>query len=141
MDNKYKKLRSALNIKCTKIIIHFINKKWALNIISTLASTTLQIQQLIIFNTVLTNEYIENTNIGNSITISCRALKNNILKTVSIFIHLKQPITFNIIDNQRVDRLFTLLKRTNQCKTYLHILFLTIKLLANNTICCYLRTE
>ena len=68
-----------------------------------------------------------------------RALEEDTLRAVGVFVQLETPIAFDAIDNQPVDLLFALLVPADQTKTHLHTLSLVAKRLADKTICRRLR--
>ncbi|WP_176488436.1 PTS IIA-like nitrogen regulatory protein PtsN [Candidatus Regiella insecticola] len=143
MTNDYTmQLHSVLNLECTKILSpeECSSKKRALEIISELAAKQLGLSTQVIFDALLTRERLGSTGIGNGIAIPHGKLKEDTLRAVGVFIRLKQPISFEAIDNQPVDILFALLVSADQCKTHLHMLSLVADKLADKMVCRSLRT-
>lgn len=142
MINDYTiQLHSVLNLECTKILSseECSSKKRALEIISEIAAKQIGISTQVIFDALLTRERLGSTGIGNGIAIPHGKLKVDTLRAVGVFIRLKQPISFEAIDNQPVDILFALLVSAEQCKTHLHMLSLVADKLADKIVCQSLR--
>lgn len=133
-------LSSVLSIDCTRNEVQCQNKKRALEIISELAAKQLNLPHQIIFDSILTRERMGSTGIGNGIAIPHGKLEEDTLCAIGVFIHLKQPIAFNAIDNQPVDLIFALLVSAGQCKFHLHTLSRVAKRLADKSFCHRLRS-
>ncbi|PKH25817.1 PTS IIA-like nitrogen regulatory protein PtsN [Enterobacterales bacterium CwR94] len=133
-------LNTVLSLECTRSNVHCQSKKRALEIISELAATSLNLPYQTIFEALLTREKMGSTGIGNGIAIPHGKLEEDTLRAVGVFIHLEQPIAFDAIDNQPVDLLFALLVPADQCKTHLHTLSLVAKRLADKSVCRRLRS-
>ena len=131
---------TVLSLECTRSNVHCQSKKRALEIISELAATSLNLPYQTIFEALLTREKMGSTGIGNGIAIPHGKLEEDTLRAVGVFIHLEQPIAFDAIDNQPVDLLFALLVPADQCKTHLHTLSLVAKRLADKSVCRRLRS-
>ncbi|CAK9883685.1 MAG: Nitrogen regulatory protein [Candidatus Erwinia impunctatus] len=132
-------LNTVLTLSCTRNAVHCQSKKRALEIISELAASELNLPHQTIFDAILTRERMGSTGIGNGIAIPHGKLLEDTFRAVGVFIRLDQPIAFDAIDNQPVDLLFALLVPADQCKTHLHTLSLVARHLANKTVCRRLR--
>lgn len=139
MNNESMQLSSVLNIECTRSSVHCTSKKRALEIISELAATQLNLPSQVVFDAVLTRERMGSTGIGSGIAIPHGKLEEDTLRAVGVFIRLDLPVAFDAIDNQPVDLLFALLVPADQCKTHLHTLSLVAKRLADKIVCRRLR--
>ncbi len=132
-------LSHVLTLECTRNNVHCQSKKRALEIISELAATQLNLPHQTIFETILNRERMGSTGIGNGIAIPHGKLEEDTLRTIGVLIHLEHPIPFDAVDNQPVDLLFALLVPADQCKTHLHTLSQVAKRLADKTVCRRLR--
>ncbi|MCR3754941.1 MAG: phosphotransferase system enzyme IIA(Ntr) [Candidatus Westeberhardia cardiocondylae] len=141
IDEEYIQINSILSIECTKGNIYCQNKKKAFETISKLAAKKLQITPSTIFQAVLQREKMGSTGIGNGIAIPHGIIKKNTShEIIGVFIRLTQPISFDSIDNQPVDLLFSLLMSKNKCNKNLYILSLVAKKLSNKKLYQRLRS-
>lgn len=132
-------LSNVLTLECTRSAICCQSKKRALEILSELAASQLNLPAQIIFEAILSRERMGSTGIGNGIAIPHGKLEEDTLRVIGVFIRLETPILFDTIDNQPVDLLFALLVPAVQSKTHLHTLSLVAKRLADKTLCRRLR--
>lgn len=133
-------LSSILTPSCTLNNVHCTSKKRALEIISEVAATALNVTESVIFDSLLTREKVGTTGIGGGIAIPHGKLNDSHSSdAVGVFLHLDEPIAFDAIDNQSIDLLFALLVPSKQCKTHLHTLSLIAKRLADKNLCRRLR--
>ncbi|WP_087486889.1 RNase adapter RapZ [Tatumella citrea] len=98
-------LSHVLTLECTRNNVHCQSKKRALEIISELAATQLNLPHQTIFETILNRERMGSTGIGNGIAIPHGKLEEDTLRTIGVLIHLEHPIPFDAVDNQPVDLL------------------------------------
>lgn len=139
-DDLVLELSTVLNPACTRHDVHCQSKKRALEIISELAATQLNLPHQVIFEAILTRERMGSTGVGNGIAIPHGKLEEDTLRTVGVLIHLTQPIAFDAIDNQPVDLLFALLVPVDQCNMHRRTLALIAKRLGDKTVCRRLRS-
>lgn len=129
----------VLTSQCTRSAVYCQSKKRALEIISDIAASELNLPAQVIFEAVLARERMGSTGIGNGIAIPHGKLEEDTLRVIGIFIQLETAIPFDAIDNQPVDLLFALLVPAVQIKTHSHTLSLMAKRLADKTLCRRLR--
>ncbi|MBT0725830.1 PTS IIA-like nitrogen regulatory protein PtsN [Rosenbergiella australiborealis] len=132
-------LGNVLTLDCTRNNIDCQSKKRALEIISEIAASQLNLPHQLIFETILNREKMGSTGIGGGIAIPHGKLEQDTLRSVGVFIKLQHPIAFDAIDNQPVDLLFALLVPAGQSKIHRHTLSLIAKRLSNKAICRQLR--
>ena len=101
-------LSTVLNQECTRAGVHCQSKKRALEIISELAAKQLSLPSQVVFEAILTREKMGSTGIGNGIAIPHGKLEEDTMRAVGVFVQLETPIAFDAIDNQPVDLLFAL---------------------------------
>lgn len=133
------RLSTVLSLQCTKSAVHCQSKKRALEVISEIAASELNLPAQVIFDAILIRERMGSTGIGNGIAMPHGKLEEEPLRVIGIFLQLQAPILFDAIDNQPVDLLFALLVPAGQIKTHLHTLSLMAKRLADKTLCRRLR--
>ncbi|MEQ4922580.1 PTS IIA-like nitrogen regulatory protein PtsN [Proteus hauseri] len=142
MNNDTKmKISDVLSLTCTHNDVHCTSKKRALEIISELAATELNLPETLIFEALLTREKVGTTGIGGGLAIPHGRIESDEAdRVVGVFLRLNEPIAFDAIDNQPVDLLFALLVPATQCKEHLHTLSLIAKQLADKNLCRQLRS-
>ncbi|MBT0724649.1 PTS IIA-like nitrogen regulatory protein PtsN [Rosenbergiella sp. S61] len=132
-------LGNVLTLDCTRNNVNCQSKKRALEIISEIAASQLNLPHQLIFETILNREKMGSTGIGGGIAIPHGKLEQDTLRSIGVFIKLEHPIAFDAVDNQPVDLLFALLVPAGQCKIHRHTLSLIAKRLANKAVCRQLR--
>lgn len=130
---------SVLSLQCTRNGVCCQSKKRALELISELAASELNLSANTVFDAILSRERMGSTGIGGGIAFPHGTLDEDTMRVVAVFIHLETPIAFDAIDNQPVDLLFALLVPARQTKNHLHTLSLMAKRLADKILCRRLR--
>ncbi|WP_087016681.1 PTS IIA-like nitrogen regulatory protein PtsN [Thaumasiovibrio subtropicus] len=132
-------LSSVLSPDCTKSAVPCSSKKRALEIISEVAATQLDLSPQQLFDCMLSREKLGSTGIGNGIAIPHGRI-NNSEQAVGVLIQCEEPVQFDAIDNQPVDLLFALLVPDQQCKEHLKTLSAIAAKLSDKKILKQLRT-
>nr|WP_232036621.1 PTS IIA-like nitrogen regulatory protein PtsN [Pragia fontium] len=132
-------LRSILKLDSTRSAVHCTSKKRALEIVSELAASQLNIPTSVVFEAILSRERMGSTGIGAGIAIPHGKLEEDTTRAIGVFITLDAPISFDAVDNQPVDILFALLVPAEGCQSYLETLSAIAQRLADKTLCRQLR--
>ena len=91
-----------------------------------------------VFNSLFSRERLGSTGIGHGVAIPHGRLPN-IQGAIGAFIHLKDSIDFDSIDNQPVDLLFGLLVPEDSSEEHLQLLVQLAEMFANRDFCDKLR--
>lgn len=132
-------ISSILKLKSTRSAVHCTSKKRALEIISELAASQLNIPTAVVFEAILNRERMGSTGIGAGIAIPHGKLTGDITQATGVFICLEHPINFDAVDNQPVDILFALLVPVQECQSCLETLSTIAGRLADKSLCRQLR--
>ncbi|WP_413111149.1 PTS IIA-like nitrogen regulatory protein PtsN [Thaumasiovibrio sp. DFM-14] len=132
-------LSSVLSLDCTKSAVPCSSKKRALEIISEVAASHLDLSPQQLFECMLSREKVGSTGIGNGIAIPHGRITSSD-QAIGVLIQCEEPIQFDAIDNKPVDLLFALLVPDEQCKEHLKTLSAIAAKLSNKQICKQLRT-
>ena len=129
-----------LSLENTLSAVQCSSKKKALEIISELAASSLNLPSQDIFEILLTREKMGSTAIGNGIAVPHGKLEGEDAKVVAFFLQLEEPIDFEASDNQPVDLLFALFVPEKECQTKKVILSLVAQYLLDKNVARQLRT-
>lgn len=129
-----------LSLENTLSAVQCSSKKKALEIISELAESSLNIPSNEIFDILLTREKMGSTAIGNGVAVPHGKIEGDNAKVVAFFLQLEEPIDFESCDNQPVDLLFALFVPEKECQTKKEILSLVARYLSDKNITRQLRT-
>lgn len=129
-----------LSLENTLSAVQCSSKKKALEIISELAASSLNIPSNEIFDILLTREKMGSTAIGNGVAVPHGKIEGDDAKVVAFFLQLEEPIDFESCDNQQVDLLFALFVPEKECQTKKEILSLVAHYLSDKNITRQLRT-
>ncbi|MFV0548330.1 MAG: PTS IIA-like nitrogen regulatory protein PtsN [Limnobaculum xujianqingii] len=132
-------LRSILKLDSTRSAVHCSSKKRALEIVSEMAASQLNIPTSVVFEAILSRERMGSTGIGAGIALPHGKLEEDTTRAVGVFITLDNPVSFDAVDNQPVDILFALLVPADECQAYLATLSAIAQRLADKTLCRQLR--
>ncbi|RKF15920.1 PTS IIA-like nitrogen-regulatory protein PtsN [Alginatibacterium sediminis] len=132
------KLTNILSLDCTQSSVQANSKKRALELISEIAATQIDLAPNQIFECLLNREKMGSTGIGQGIAIPHGRIQNDQQPT-AVFIRCEQAIGFDSIDSQPVDLLFALLVPEDQCKEHLSTLAEIAKKLNDKSTCKALR--
>ncbi len=132
-------LSTVLSLDCTKSAVPCSSKKRALEIISEVAASHLDLSPQQLFDCMLSREKMGSTGIGNGIAIPHGRI-NSSQQAVGVLIQCESPVQFDAIDNQPVDLLFALLVPDQQCKEHLKTLSAIAAKLSDKKTCKQLRT-
>ncbi|WP_170324311.1 PTS IIA-like nitrogen regulatory protein PtsN [Budvicia diplopodorum] len=132
-------LSSILKLESTRSAVHCTSKKRALEIVSELAASQLNIPTAVVFEAILNRERMGSTGIGAGIAIPHGKLTEDTTRAIGVFICLEHPVNFDAVDNQPVDILFALLVPAEECQTYLETLSAIAQQLADKSLCRQLR--
>ncbi|MBK5071483.1 PTS IIA-like nitrogen regulatory protein PtsN [Budviciaceae bacterium CWB-B4] len=132
-------LRSILKLDSTRSAVHCSSKKRALEIVSEMAASQLNIPTSVVFEAILSRERMGSTGIGAGIALPHGKLEEDTTRAVGVFITLDSPVSFDAVDNQPVDILFALLVPADECQAYLATLSTIAQRLADKTLCRQLR--
>lgn len=131
-------LKEVLTLDCTKSAVQCSSKKRALEIISEIASTHVDLNAQNLFECMLSREKMGSTGIGAGIAIPHGRIFNGD-HAVGVLLQCSEPIEFDAIDKQPVDLLFALLVPDEQCQTHLKTLSLIAQKLSDKQLCRQLR--
>lgn len=132
-------ISSILTLRNTRSAVHCTSKKRALEIVSELAASQLNMSTAIVFEAILNRERMGSTGIGAGIAIPHGKLTKDIIQATGVFICLENPVNFDAVDNQPVDILFALLVPEHECQSYLKTLSAIAQRLADKSLCRQLR--
>ena len=102
--------------------VNLSSKKAALETLSGLiASSSIQVNEQEVFNSLLSRERLGGTGLGNGIALPHGRLKDG-LSTIAAFIKLKQGVDYDALDHQPVDLIFALLVPEHSTEEHLQVL-------------------
>lgn len=134
-------LTAILTLENTRSAVHCSSKKRALEIVSDLAATQLNIPTSTAFEAILNRERMGSTGIGAGIALPHGKIESEeLIQATGVFITLDSPISYDAADNQPVDILFALFVPTESCQNCLDTLSEMAQLLADKTLCRQLRS-
>ncbi len=131
-------LNKVLSLNCTQRAVQCSSKKRALEIISELAASQLNLSAQSIFESLLNREKMGSTGIGQGIAIPHGRIASEHQAT-AVFLRCEPAITFDSIDKQPVDLVFALLVPEDQCQQHLNTLSQVAEKLNDKQICKQLR--
>ena len=134
------RFNEILSLESTLSAVQCSSKKKALEMISELAASSLNLPSQDIFEILLAREKMGSTAIGNGIAVPHGKLEGEGAKVVAFFLQLEEPIDFEANDNQPVDLLFALFVPEKECQTKKAILSLVAQYLLDKNIARQLRT-
>jgi len=113
-------------------------KKLLERISETISNNNSQLQEDVVFNTLINRERLGSTGIGKGIAIP-HGRSKNLEEPIAILIKLDTPIDFDSIDHQPVDLIFTLLVPEESNQEHLNLLAELARKFSQHGFCDQLR--
>jgi len=119
--------------------VEVTSKKAVLELLSDLLATSqVTLTSNAVFESLIARERLGSTGIGHGVAIPHGRL-DKIQSCVGAFLHLKESIAFDAIDNEPVDLFFALLVPEESTETHLQLLAKLAEQFANKDFCNKLR--